>query len=143
MKSKFKKVFMALSIILMVGIIFISIGGLGKNVDTSGDYIDLTNMNSNMVYSQVYNMLSSPSEYTGKTIKASGTHSVYYDDTTNTTYHSIIIKDALGCCLQGLKFVLSDENYPNNNTYITIEGIFEAYNKNGTTYCYLKSSKIV
>ena len=143
MKSKLKKVFMTLSIVLMVGIIFISIGGCGKNIDTSGNYIDLTNINSTMVYSQVYNMLSSPSEYKGKTIKASGTHSVYYDNATNTTYHAIIIKDALGCCSQGLEFVLSNGNYPKQNKYITVEGIFGTYKENGTTYCYLKSSKIV
>ncbi len=143
MKSKFNKTFMTLSLALMVGMICLSLGGCGKNIDTNGNYIDLTNMNSTMVYSQVYDMLSSPGEYKGKTIKASGTHSVYYDAATNTTYHAIIINDALGCCSQGLEFVLSSGNYPKQDKYITIEGVFGTYKENGAIYCYLKSSRIV
>ncbi len=143
MKSKLKNFFMILSLIFMFGIVLVSIGICGRKVDTTGNYIDLTNMNSTMVYSQVYNILSNPNEYKGKTIKASGTHRVYYDDATGTTYHTVIITDALGCCSQGLEFELSTKNYPEEKKYITIEGTFETYIENGNVYCYLKSSKIV
>lgn len=42
--------------------------------------IDLTKMSSTMVFTEVFNMLMSPEEYTNKTIKAKGNFQVYESD---------------------------------------------------------------
>ena len=41
--------------------------------------VDLTKLNSNMVYSTVYSMVNSPEEYKGKTVKAQGTFDIFTD----------------------------------------------------------------
>ena len=75
--------------------------------------VDLTILSSTMVYSEVYNMMTDPKEYIGKTIKMNGTFSYYHDESTGNEYFACIIKDATACCAQGIEFVLDgDYSYP-------------------------------
>ena len=75
--------------------------------------IDLTRMSSTMVYSMVYQMVTDPQKYTGKTIKMKGIFSSYVDEETNRRFFGCVIKDALACCSQGLAFELAKpRKYP-------------------------------
>ena len=92
--------------------------------------IDLTRMSSTMVYSIVYQMVTDPQKYTGKTIKMKGIFSSYVDEETNRRFFGCIIKDALACCSQGLAFELAKprkypSEYPSEGASITIIGTFE------------------
>ena len=92
--------------------------------------IDLTRMSSTMVYSIVYQMVTDPQKYTGKTIKMKGIFSSYVDEETNRRFFGCIIKDALACCSQGLAFDTEKprkypKEYPSEGTSITIIGTFE------------------
>ena len=88
-------------------------------------------------------MIEKPSEFEGKYVKAKGIHQSFTDDTTNITYHAILIYDSSTCCSQALEFVLEDEtNYPALDETITVEGTFGTYNEGGNTYCYLNQSKL-
>lgn len=108
--------------------------------------VDLTVLNSNMVYSTVYNMMTVPDDYIGKTVKASGVFDVYTDPDTGKFYFACIIADATACCSQGLEFVWKGEHsypddYPQVGTFITIGGEFETYEEKGATYCRLKDAE--
>ena len=92
--------------------------------------IDLTRMSSTMVYSMVYQMVTDPQKYTGKTIKMKGIFSSYVDEETNRRFFGCVIKDALACCSQGLAFELAKprkypSEYPSEGASITIIGTFE------------------
>lgn len=92
--------------------------------------IDLTRMSSTMVYSIVYQMVTDPQKYTGKTIKMKGIFSSYVDEETNRRFFGCVIKDALACCSQGLAFELAKprkypSEYPSEGASITIIGTFE------------------
>lgn len=92
--------------------------------------IDLTRMSSTMVYSIVYQMVTDPQKYTGKTIKMKGIFSSYVDEETNRRFFGCVIKDALACCSQGLAFELAKprkypNEYPSEGASITIIGTFE------------------
>ena len=92
--------------------------------------IDLTRMSSTMVYSMVYQMVTDPQKYTGKTIKMKGIFSSYVDEETNRRFFGCVIKDALACCSQGLAFELAKSRkypseYPSEGASITIIGTFE------------------
>ena len=63
--------------------------GVGEGID-----VDLTALSSTMVYSEVYNMMTSPEDYIGKTVKMKGMYSVYHDESTDKYYFACIIKDA-------------------------------------------------
>ena len=119
----------------------------GSRQPTDVDY-DLTEMDGDMVYAMVYQIMMNPSTYVGKTFRIEGTyHSVYYE-MTGTRYHSCIIKDALGCCAQGLEFVWDDGNhvypdeYPQENTEIVVEGTLGTYQEEGdkNIYCRLEDA---
>ena len=91
--------------------------------------IDLTRMSSTMVYSMVYQMVTDPQKYTGKTIKMKGIFSSYVDEETNRRFFGCVIKDALACCSQGLAFELAKprkypSEYPSEGASITIIGTF-------------------
>ena len=110
--------------------------------------VDLTKLSSTMVYSEVYNMMVSPDNYIGKTVKMNGAFAYYEDPETKKQYFACIIADATACCSQGLEFILTgDHTYPNDypelNSEITVTGTFETYDENGFKYCRLKDAAIV
>ena len=109
--------------------------------------VDLTKLSSTMVYSEVYNMMYTPGNYIGKTVKMSGMFVAYTNQDESQYYPAVIIADATACCSQGLEFVLEGnpsypEEYPEIETEITVVGTFETYVEDGNTYCRLQNARI-
>ena len=112
------------------------------------DFIDLTALNSVMVYTEVFNMMYYPENYEGKTVKAKGMFN-YCEATEeeknlygNDYYFYTVIQDATACCQQGLEFVLKDdpgfpEGYPKMGEEVTVCGRFEIYYEGETMYAHL------
>lgn len=115
--------------------------------DNNVDY-DLTAMSSDMVYAVVYQMMGDPDTYIGKTVRMEGLYYGSYYEPAGQYYHFCIIQDALACCAQGLEFVWDDGNhiypdeYPEENTEVIVQGIFETYNDDGVDYCRLNNAKL-
>lgn len=111
-----------------------------KSVD-----LDLTELSSTLIYSEVYNMLITPDDYKGKIIKMKGLFNQYTDEQTGKIYNAVIIPDATACCQQGLEFELSDKTNPNfeQGAEITVVGTFDTYSEGELLYCYLKNAKII
>lgn len=108
--------------------------------EPSGIDVDLTALSSTMVYSEVYNMVTAPENYIGKTVRMQGQFAVYEGDSRN--YFACLIADATACCSQGIEFVTKDSrtypaDYPELGTEITVEGVFETYQEGENTYCQL------
>ena len=115
-----------------------------RDADPNVD-IDLTAMNSTMVYSEVYNMLATPDNYIGKTIKMRGSFAMYHDEVTDVYYFACIIADATACCSQGIEFVLEGdysypEDYPALDEEITVVGTFTTYMEGEYLYCTLMNA---
>ena len=111
----------------------------------TGELVDLTILSSTMVYSEVFNMINDSDSYIGNTIRATGNFSYYQDPTTKKEYFAIIVQDALGCCAQGIEFVLQGEHcypqdYPELESEITIEGTFSTYTDDTGTYIQLQDA---
>ena len=107
--------------------------------DISGVDVDLTALSSTMVYAEVYNMMTNPDGYMGKTIKMSGPYYASFYDETGSYYHYVIIEDATACCQSGLEFIWKGEHsypndYPPDQTKIEVVGVFESYEELGRTY---------
>lgn len=114
--------------------------------NAAGDIdIDLTSMSSTMVYSEVQNMMITPVDYLGKTVKMNGALSIA--EIGEKVYFACIIADATACCSQGIEFDLKGdysypEDYPEANTEITVTGTFTTYLEDGKTYCQLKDAEM-
>lgn len=144
-----RKLFCVLLTLLMI----LSAAGCGSNspteeaINSESCDLDLTQLSSTMVYSEVYSMMTSPDDYLGKRVKISGSFGVYQDQTTNKLYFACLIADATACCSQGIEFVLEGDHtfpddYPEINSIITVTGIFDTYEENGYTYCQLINAKM-
>ena len=101
-----------------------------------------------MVYSQVYDMLSRPDEYLGKTVKMTGIYVCTDPDISDEFYQSCIIQDATACCSQGIEFVLTDdysfpEDYPEYEDTVTVIGTFDVYKEGGYLYCTLRNARLL
>ncbi len=110
--------------------------------------VDLTKLNSNMVYSEVSAMMNTPAKYKGKKVKMNGTFDVYTDIKTGKYYYSCIIKDATACCSSGIEFLWKgDHKYPDDypavGTPVTVGGVFETYLEDNKVYCRLKNADVV
>ncbi len=109
-----------------------------QNVD-----IDLTVMDSDMVYATVYQMtFVDPEAYVGKTFKASGKITYATSSVTNLYYAYVLIKDALACCSQGVEFECKGYacpgDYPAEGAEIEVIGTFESYTEEGDPYLYTR-----
>lgn len=113
----------------------------GKTASDGID-VDLTKLSSTMVYSEVYNMMSEPDKYYGKTIRMEGTTSIYHDETDGNDYYACVIKDATECCAQGIEFVLNDGKYPEANSQVTVTGTFSSYKIGDYEYYTLVDAKM-
>ena len=113
-----------------------------EDVDYDNVDIDVTQMDSSMVYATVYHMVYNPKEYVGKTVKINGKYSVAYsnDPGNDNTYHYCIVNDAQQCCSQGIEFVCNDghdvypDDFPANEEMIEVTGVLEMYREGDYTY---------
>ncbi|HCJ41211.1 MAG TPA: hypothetical protein DHV89_06730, partial [Ruminococcus sp.] len=56
--------------------------------------IDLTGLNPNMLYAQVYEMTADPEKYVGKTVRANGTFAYTTDPESGNEFFAVFIADA-------------------------------------------------
>ena len=112
----------------------------------NGEYdVDLTTLDSNMVYAQVYDMVFGETDYNGKLVRAKGQFSYYQDPATEKDYFAVLISDATACCAQGIEFVLAGEHkypedYPEIGDEIVIHGTFNTYQDETGAYVQLKDA---
>lgn len=120
------------------------------SVTSDGIDVDLTQLSSTMVYSEVYAMMYEPESYLGKTVKMRGSFSAF--EINEKLYFACVVPDATACCEQGLEFSLSGthsfpEDYPERGSEITVVGIFDLYSEehNGNTsyYIILRDAELV
>lgn len=105
--------------------------------------LDLTQLSSTLVYSEVYNIMTEPEAYLGKTIRMEGECLSAYYEPTDTTYYSVVIQDATACCAQGIEYVLSDgQDYPADGNNATVTGRFESYDEEGTVWYHLVDASL-
>ena len=114
-----------------------TLSACGKKNKVSDVDVDLTTMSSTMVYSYVYDMLSHPDNFKGKIVRMDGD-----SNTTHGGSHSCIVYDALGCCTEGIEYLLpeGEDTYPDDGTKITVVGRFATYTKGEGTYFVLVDS---
>jgi hypothetical protein len=117
--------------IILTACMLISLTSCGKSTKVSDVNVDLTTMSSTMVYSYVADMLENPDNYKGQLVRMEGD-----SNTTHGGTHSCIVYDALGCCTEGIEYILDDEelDYPNDGDGITVVGTFATYTKGGSKY---------
>ena len=116
---------------------------------SEGVDVDLTLMGKDLIYATVYQMMSKPEEYEGKTIRIEGKYYASYYPITDKYYNYCLIADALACCSQGLEFELGGDavypdDYPADQSQVIVTGVFETYTEEaGQTfyYCRLKNAK--
>lgn len=115
--------------------------------------VDLTQLSSTMIYSEVYNMMTTPQNYIGKKVRMNGQFALYQATDANGNpvpeqiYFACVVADATACCSQGLEFVLAgNHTYPNDypelGSEIVVSGTFETYDENGYLYCHLVDSEL-
>ena len=107
--------------------------------------LDLTVLSKTMVYSEVYNIMVSPEDYLGKSIRMNGIYNTFIDDATGIRYFYCIIQDATACCAQGIEFELTDDysfpaDYPESGDTVTVVGNFDTYMEGEYMYCTLRDA---
>ena len=120
----------------MIACVAMSFAACGKSSKAGDVDVDLTTMSSTMVYSYVADMLANPDNYKGQIVRMDGD-----SNTTHGGTHSCIVYDALGCCTEGIEYLLPDEeSYPDDGDAITVVGTFATYTKGEGKYFVLIDS---
>ncbi len=118
-----------------------------KPVSSDGIDVDLPALSATMVYSEVFNMMVSPENYIGKTIKMAGQFYSSYDEIRDRRYYACLIMDATACCAQGMEFVLDGnysypEDYPAEGGAVCVTGVFDSYEEDGCAYATLRNARM-
>ena len=109
--------------------------------------VDLTTMNSTMIYSVIYDIITKPESYYGKRLLLDGYFDTSYDERLGTRYYFVVVPDATACCSQGLEFILNGsavypDDYPEPGTDIRINGVLDRYEEEGKSYCYIRTDSL-
>lgn len=118
-----------------------------ESLGSGGVDYDLTALGSDMVYAEVYNMMVFPKVYMGRTIKVSGTFTVFYDEAYGKYHFACFVADAAACCQQGIEFIIDGDktypaDYPQEGAEIVVTGVFGTYEEDGNTYWALTNATI-
>lgn len=127
---------------------------LSQQISNSGEPsengidIDLTQMDSDMVYATVFQFMRDPDSYVGKTVKMTGLYNAIFSEDSCNRYDVCLVEDAAACCSQGIEFIWDDgsheypKEYPEENKVITVKGVFETYQEEGDEqlYCRLRDA---
>ncbi len=145
----------AWKIVLCLMAAFLSVCILpGAGAETAGPAeppvidLDLSALSGTVVYAQIFNLVSDPDPWLGKTIRMAGYYSYYDDQEQGVVYHACIIPDATACCAQGIEFIWAGEHnwpedYPEEGTDITVTGRLEIYEENGVSYLHLVDAEVL
>jgi uncharacterized membrane protein YcgQ (UPF0703/DUF1980 family) len=96
---------------------------------------DLTQLSSTMLYAEMYNIMTAPEKYLGKTIKMSGVYNSICIGEEDKCYHFLIVTDAGGCCPTGLELIINGKDvYPEDKTPIEVYGELKSYEFSDETY---------
>ena len=112
--------------------------------DGKVDY-DLSVMNSNLVYAEVFNMMIEPEIYDDKVIKMKGNFTVYDSSLVpGGKAYAVIISDALACCQQGIEFHYDfPDGEPQEGDIVTVTGVYvTAMLPGDVVYNYVKASLV-
>ena len=104
--------------------------------------IDLTQLSVTMVSAQVLQIMMSPEDFLGQTVRVRGTYFTFLWEEADKQLHYVVLNLTAGCCGQGFEFILSDElassvGYPANESVIEVTGIFSRYEELGSGFHYL------
>ena len=110
-----------------------------ENID-----MDLTQMNSTMIYSVIYDLMIKPNDYYGKSFMVDGYFDTMYNDDLGVRYYFVVVPDATACCVQGLEFKLPEgtvypDDFPEPGTDIRVRGGLGSYEENGQPYAYINA----
>ncbi len=112
---------------------------------TKIDY-DLSSMNANMVYAEVFNMMAEPEIYDEKTVRMKGKFAAYPNSPTANggTAYAVIITDALACCQTGIEFKYDfGGKLPKEGDEITVTGRYvTAFLSGDIAYNYVKADSV-
>ena len=114
----------------------------------NGEYdVDLTTLESNMVYAQVYDMVTNTDNYKDKRIRVRGTFNYYQNPDTKREYFAVLVNDATACCAQGIEFVLPDsykypDDYPEQGTPIEVIGLYSVYTEDDQPFVELQNASM-
>jgi len=125
---------------------YMAVNTKNKPVSNASVDIDLASMKSNMIYATVYDMMTNQDKYMGKKMRMSGLYDKSYDTQTEKYYHYVVIEDAMACCQQGMEFVFSDfekpEDFPSVNKKIEVVGVFGSYEEMGNYFFYIEAEEV-
>ena len=122
-------------------------GFLPEDPEPAAVDLDLSALNSTLLYAQLYNLLSDPEPYYGKIIRMPGSYSAYEDEAQDLVYHACLVTDATACCSLGLEFLWAGEHawpedYPYEGDAILVTGRLEVYEENGLYYLRLADAAL-
>ena len=108
--------------------------------------VDLTG-SATVAFAALYAMMAEPESYMGQTVCLRGTFSTYEDPFSGNRFYGCVITDVTACCTQGMEFepaaeYIFPEDFPEENSEITVFGTFDTYEKNGYTFCILRDAKV-
>jgi len=109
----------------------------------SGRVLDLSALSQTMLTAEVNRITSRPERYEGRVIQMSGPYYTVFNERLGRYQHYVAVAVVDSCCpFQGLEFIGPGDNaasmeYPDEETTISVAGIFQRHEEHGRVYYYI------
>ncbi len=141
-------VFVSLCVVLLfaLGVVFTLTreGNHSKQIETGDSDKEIINITEKLYVSWINEIYTNADKYLGRTIKIEG---MFAKEVLPRKTYCYVYRVGPGCCgndgaMCGFEFTSSDE-YPQDNEWIEVVGILEAYEENNNSFLTLSNSKII
>ena len=110
----------------------------------ASDVLDLSRMNSTILFAKLYEISQSAEEYKGKTFRMNGYYELAKDEIDGKKYHVLLLSDAAACCNFSFEMEWdAHEKIPKKGSQVTVEGIFNPIFEEHMIIPQLKKTRIV
>jgi len=142
-----KKYINLLAALCLITIFSISCGKTSESADNVD--LDLSTLSTIMAEAEFYSIMANSEDYIGKIIRVRGEFISLYISVIDRYYHYIAITRGDSCCPpEGLEIrltgdMVTNDDYPINNTVIEVTGILSSNEESGINLIYLEIEEIV
>ncbi len=140
---KYKLIFL-----LVIAVVFTACSSKSQEIKEHDEFsddidYDLTQMSETMVYSQIFDLVSTPFEYEDARFVIEGNLIESEDLNTGEIFYAIFIEDAAACCSQGLEVVFTqDFEIPTLPKSVVLTGTIKSYSYNDYDYAFVVAEDI-
>ncbi|MBQ7848049.1 MAG: hypothetical protein IJ344_07145 [Clostridia bacterium] len=108
-----------------------------ESEEEESDFLDLAKLDAAEQYNKAVEIQVYFREFEGKTVRFAGQYYLHENG-----YHYLTVADNANCCYTDFEIITRDGTYPEDKSWVIIEGVFGYYEQDGKRYPHIDVYKV-